>query len=255
MNPCAFFLPIVLRANQIIDSNPRPFSSTPTFTLTLRILITCSHVKILKLFFCAALPSFTGMITRHHFKPTSSKAHSTMKSMSRDSTIALIGAACTLLAFAADDSYDVSDIAGNNSLGHAETATTPFFMPAGCTCKTSGARNDEKCDQFDCLCRCDLLAGACDINCCCDPECDSGDISSFSSCLDEGESTTELRMCTERPPSLEVVNAKYPLRLDDSPAVRWLDDSTLFLLSPISNLSLNRTNFKGCYAPTLITAL
>ncbi len=159
-----------------------------------------------------------------------------MKSPTRDyATFALIGAASVLLAFAADDSYDVSDIVGNDPLGNAETATTPFFMPAGCTCKISGASNDEQCDQFDCLCRCDLLAGVCDINCCCDPECDSGDISSFSSCLDEGESSTELRMCTERPPSLEVVNAKYPLRLDDYPAVRWFDDSIRYIVSSVTH--------------------
>lgn len=124
------------------------------------------------------------------------------------------------LVFAVDDSYDVLDIVGNDPSSRGGTRTTPFFMPAGCTCKISGAINDERCNQFDCPCQCNLLAGACDLNCCCDPECTSDDIESFSSCIDNGEPSTELRMCTDRPHSLEVVNLKYPLRLGGSPVVR-----------------------------------
>lgn len=157
-----------------------------------------------------------------------------MKSLTSNfATHTLIGAASLLLAVIADDSYDVSDFVGNDLLSHVK----PFFMPAGCTCKVSGANNDEQCDQFDCLCRCDVLAGACDINCCCDPECDSDEIASFSNCLDRGESSTEVRMCTERPPSLEAVNLKYPLRLGDSPEVRRFRNSTLKLfIHQIANL-------------------
>ena len=160
-----------------------------------------------------------------------------MKSLTSNfATHTLIGAASLLLAVAVDDSYDVSDFVGNDLLSHV-VSTKPFFMPAGCTCKVSGANNDEQCDQFDCLCRCDVLAGACDINCCCDPECDSDEIASFSNCLDRGESSTEVRMCTERPPSLEAVNLKYPQRLGDSPEVRRFRSSTLKLfIHRIANL-------------------
>lgn len=132
----------------------------------------------------------------------------------------LIGAASLFLASAADDSYDVADVISTDSSSRGSTSAKPFFMPAGCTCKISGASNDEQCDQFDCQCQCDVLAGACDINCCCDPECDSDDLASFSSCIDEGESTTTVRMCTEWPPSLDAANLKYPWRLVDSPEVR-----------------------------------
>ena len=97
-------------------------------------------------------------------------------------------------------------------------------MPTGCDCKQSGhaAANDDdqQCNQFDCQCQCDLTAGVCDINCCCDPECSGDVISTFSSCLDDGNPTPIVKMCVERPPSLEDVNLQYPLRLSDSPEVR-----------------------------------
>ena len=58
------------------------------------------------------------------------------------------------------------------------------------------------------------------MNCCCDPECSSDEVSSFSSCLDSDETTSPLvKMCVERPPSLEGVNMQYPFRLSDSPEV------------------------------------
>jgi hypothetical protein len=144
-----------------------------------------------------------------------------MKSPSSDfTTFSLIGAASVLLAFAADDtSYNIIDIVGNDSLSIGTTAK-PFFLPAGCTCKISAGSSSEQCNQFDCLCQCDLLAGACDIDCCCDKECSGDDRASFSSCLDEGGPSAGVVMCTERPPSLEVVNLKYPLRLGDTPEVR-----------------------------------
>jgi len=57
------------------------------------------------------------------------------------------------------------------------------------------------------------------MNCCCDPEC-SSEVLSFSSCLDSDETTSSLvKMCVERPPSLEGVNLQYPFRLSDSPEV------------------------------------
>ncbi|KAL7540756.1 hypothetical protein ACHAXR_010358 [Thalassiosira sp. AJA248-18] len=90
-------------------------------------------------------------------------------------------------------------------------------MPSGCTCKKTGHVNDEQCNQFDCQCQCDKTAGVCDVNCCCDPECNSDEILAFSSCLDEGGPSPIVKMCVERPPSLEDVNLQYPLRISDHP--------------------------------------
>jgi hypothetical protein len=183
-----------------------------------------------------------------------------MISLPNNAVFTLIGAASVLLAFAADDSYDVADVVSADSSSRGSTSTKPFFMPAGCTCKISGASNDEQCGQFDCQCGCDVLAGACDINCCCDPECDSDDLASFSSCLDEGESTMTVRMCTESPPSLEVVNLKYPWRLVDSPEVRCiavlprLINSVTELPTFSIRKSPSRTNSMDCCVPRRTTA-
>ena len=65
--------------------------------------------------------------------------------------------------------------------------------------------------------QCDLTAGVCDLNCCCDPECTNND--AFSSCDEEGGPSPMMKMCVERPPSLEAVNLQYPLRLSDHPEV------------------------------------
>lgn len=35
------------------------------------------------------------------------------------------------------------------------------------------------------LCTCDMTEKACDVNCCCDNECDSGDRKAFSRCVEE----------------------------------------------------------------------
>ena len=90
-------------------------------------------------------------------------------------------------------------------------------MPHSCSCARPGSINDEQCDQFDCQCQCDVTAGVCDINCCCDTECSSDEL--FFSCLEEGGSPPVVKMCVERPHSLEDVNLKYPMRLSDSPEV------------------------------------
>ena len=144
----------------------------------------------------------------------------------------------------ASSSYAIPESIVNGTTTLAiSTTTTPFFMPSGCTCKQSSLpsddsptassnNNDDECHQFDCDCQCDLTAGVCDINCCCDPECSASEIVPFSNCLDEGEGPSPIvKMCVERPPSLEAVNFQYPLRLSDSPEVSilclvWMINST-----------------------------
>jgi hypothetical protein len=131
--------------------------------------------------------------------------------------LAILGLLCVVNALAApDDSYVIpAGIAPS-------TRSTPFRMPPGCTCRVSGVVNDERCEQFDCPCQCDIIAGACDMNCCCDQECSNEDLSSFSHCLDEGGVHSMVKMCTERPPSLEDVNLRNPMRLGDYPEVSLL---------------------------------
>ncbi|KAL7511296.1 hypothetical protein ACHAXN_008210 [Cyclotella atomus] len=87
-------------------------------------------------------------------------------------------------------------------------------MPPGCHCKRPGAINDQECNQFDCDCTCDLTAGVCDINCCCDEEC--GD-HSFIECLDSGSPPPTNILCTETLSRLETANLKYPYRVANSP--------------------------------------
>jgi len=142
----------------------------------------------------------------------------------------LVGAASTACTFATADStttsnngltsYEIPNHIISNDTLTTTTSTSSFYTPSGCECKTSA--NDGQCNQFDCLCSCDLTAGVCDMNCCCDPECSSDEASSFSSCLDSddgGVSSPLVKMCVERPPSLEGVNLQYPFRLSDSPEV------------------------------------
>ena len=158
-------------------------------------------------------------------------------------TACLAAAAVTDPLSLASSSYAIPESIVNGTATSAISTTTPFFMPSGCTCKQSSLpsddnpaassnNNDDECHQFDCDCQCDLTAGVCDINCCCDPECSASEIVPFTSCLDEGEGPSPIvKMCVERPPSLEAVNLQYPLRLSDSPEVSilclvWMINST-----------------------------
>ena len=43
-------------------------------------------------------------------------------------------------------------------------------MPQSCKCSAASV-SDSSCKVFDCDCSCDLTAGSCDHNCCCDPDC------------------------------------------------------------------------------------
>lgn len=139
-------------------------------------------------------------------------------SVSSFALLALLGVVSILCACATDDSYAITEVVKNLPLSPG-FSTASFIKPSGCTCKVSGAANDERCVHFDCHCQCDLIAGACDLNCCCDQECSGEDLASFSDCLDEGGTSSVVKMCAERPASLEEVNLRYPLRLGDYPEV------------------------------------
>lgn len=48
--------------------------------------------------------------------------------------------------------------------------------PQSCSCAKDGVRRDN-CDLFKCNCLCDVTAGKCDFNCCCDPDCSADQVS------------------------------------------------------------------------------
>eukprot|EP00904_Undaria_pinnatifida_P007560 jgi/Undpi1/3934/HiC_scaffold_16.g07302.m1 len=71
--------------------------------------------------------------------------------------------------------------------------------PQGCSCQATGVSLKD-CEIFDCGCVCDMTAGQCDMNCCCDAECTKTELERFvelDACLEEG--------------SLDTINPRYPL--------------------------------------------
>lgn len=67
-----------------------------------------------------------------------------------------------------------------------------YAYPQSCTCAETGVALS-KCDLFKCDCICDITAGKCDYNCCCDPDCSVDQVSRFktlNSCAVEGISDT-----------------------------------------------------------------
>lgn len=85
--------------------------------------------------------------------------------------------------------------------------------PAACSCMEDGV-TDANCDVFQCTCACDIQAGVCDYNCCCDPDCSSAQQSRFADtsagCDAEGYVDTTTPLCYN---SLELyaVNPRTPL--------------------------------------------
>ncbi len=47
--------------------------------------------------------------------------------------------------------------------------------PQSCTCIETGVSPSD-CKLFQCKCACDVTAGKCDYNCCCDPDCTSDQV-------------------------------------------------------------------------------
>ena len=76
---------------------------------------------------------------------------------------------------------------------------------------------DADCDLFQCQCGCDLTAGRCDYNCCCDPDCSEAQKSRFSDqgCAYEGYADKTVPLCYN---SLELyaVNPRSPLSGEDT---------------------------------------
>jgi hypothetical protein len=67
-----------------------------------------------------------------------------------------------------------------------------FPYPQSCSCAETGV-SLSSCELFKCDCICDVTAGKCDYNCCCDPDCTADQVSRFkdlNSCAAEGTGDT-----------------------------------------------------------------
>ena len=95
-----------------------------------------------------------------------------------------------------------------------------IYVLAGCTCiETDKSRSDTDCTIFTCGCLCDLNAGQCDLNCCCDTECTAVERASFATCDDANDGEGDIiETCASRE-VLEKINPKYPLKTGDSSSV------------------------------------
>uniref|UniRef100_A0A7S3K434 Tectonic domain-containing protein n=1 Tax=Aureoumbra lagunensis TaxID=44058 RepID=A0A7S3K434_9STRA len=85
-------------------------------------------------------------------------------------------------------------------------------MPPSCTCRKTGDTDDE-CTMFECTCICDLTAGACDYNCCCDDDCTQDEKERFENlndCLPEGPVDDEITKCYTTK-QVDKINAKFPM--------------------------------------------
>ena len=82
-------------------------------------------------------------------------------------------------------------------------------MPQGCTCAAGGV-SKSNCKVFDCGCTCDLTAGGCDYNCCCDPDCTDAEVSRFEAseagCILH-EEEPDFQKCY----NVEGINERYPM--------------------------------------------
>eukprot|EP00605_Chrysophyceae_sp_TOSAG23-4_P000774 GSChrysophyteH1.ASY1.ANO1.863.1 assembled CDS len=99
--------------------------------------------------------------------------------------------------------------AGTVSLDKSLAYTRGY--PIACACAEDGVTTAE-CDLFQCTCSCDVTAGVCDYNCCCDPDCSADQKSRFAAvgCASEGYTPDKIDLCYD---SLELykINPKLPL--------------------------------------------
>eukprot|EP00618_Florenciella_parvula_P017385 CAMPEP_0119503752 /NCGR_PEP_ID=MMETSP1344-20130328/24819_1 /TAXON_ID=236787 /ORGANISM="Florenciella parvula, Strain CCMP2471" /LENGTH=703 /DNA_ID=CAMNT_0007540073 /DNA_START=55 /DNA_END=2166 /DNA_ORIENTATION=- len=98
------------------------------------------------------------------------------------------------------------------SVNTADAYALDRKLPHGCKCKESGV-SDANCDLFECSCACDMTAGQCDWNCCCDRECTDDQVARFEaidSCLPEGAASHEITKCYNDA-ELETINPRYPM--------------------------------------------
>ena len=98
------------------------------------------------------------------------------------------------------------------ALDYSQTYSRDRKLPQSCKCKESGKAESE-CTLFECECVCDLTAGACDLDCCCDAECTDAQVQRFSdrgSCLPEGPPDAFVTQCYSAD-KLDAVNPAFPM--------------------------------------------
>ncbi|KAG5192032.1 hypothetical protein JKP88DRAFT_204591 [Tribonema minus] len=89
--------------------------------------------------------------------------------------------------------------------------------PQSCTCELNVDANSA-CPLFNCDCICDITAGKCDYNCCCDQECSNDQIARFQAldtCLPEGPGPSSTVYCYDKG-QLVSVNPWGPLSAADT---------------------------------------
>ncbi len=109
------------------------------------------------------------------------------------------------------------------NVSNAEPYTWEFPYPQGCSYQQAGV-SAAKCKYFRCGCSCDLTAGSCDANCCCDPGCSAEAIKRFEelgNCLPDGAMSDTITKCFSKS-RLNTVNPKFPLKPIDT-AIAALD--------------------------------
>lgn len=97
-------------------------------------------------------------------------------------------------------------------------------FPQSCECVESGAQLSD-CDLFRCTCACDLTAGKCDYNCCCDPDCTTEQKSRFTDlgvCSLERYTSDGLRYCYDDT-ELSKINHRAQIKENDAAEAAFSD--------------------------------
>ena len=117
---------------------------------------------------------------------------------------------CVVTASSTSDYYDITTNLWDQI---PDTLPTGNTVPKGCSCELPA----NPCLNFDCACLCDLTAGVCDANCCCDTECSQDEINIFrdsDSCADETTATGTTTQCLSKD-DLYDINPKYSMNVEN----------------------------------------
>ena len=114
---------------------------------------------------------------------------STKSSWAANAVLCLVVISCAAPSVTAQTTLEVV-------WGSVPTTSALGAVPRGCSCLSGNS----PCTEFDCTCVCDLTAGSCDTNCCCDTECTAAEIARFTAadaCLPDGPKESTTTYCTD----------------------------------------------------------
>ena len=102
--------------------------------------------------------------------------------------------------------------------GSVPATSTERLTPLGCACQDPTRSGGEACTFFNCDCPCNLQAGVCDANCCCDTECTATEREIFAlsgTCSGDSNSTKKsgIRYCLDGSQAV-AVNPTGALKMD-----------------------------------------